>query len=256
MRRRTLSLFLLFIAITGLVGFGVKNASALNSTQWYINNYYSTYPTYEKYEIPAVNTFRANYNGSLAQALVGRAMWYMQHGYMIYGSLGYASSGTITCSPFVALVYKDMGYKITTYASQFGTVGTKVSGVYSKLQPGSTTKYMLVGTANLRPGDIFTFWDRRSDGTKYISHVAIYCGMINGQPWIIHTIKGRPTAIGMLNSYTYWYGQHFLSARRVLPSSAQQPNASLTLSKPVIPTKYILSPQNPVVLPSQLPAGF
>ncbi|MGE5417864.1 MAG: C40 family peptidase [Acidobacteriota bacterium] len=256
MNRKTTILALLVITVIVLFGFSVQQAGALNSVQWYINNYNSTYPQYEKYEMPAVNTFRASYNASQAQALVGRAMWYMQYGYMVYGSLGYATNGTISCSSYVSMVFRDMGYSVTTYASKYGSVGTKVSGVYSKLQSGSTSKYMLVGTQYLKAGDILTFWNKHSDGTKYISHVAIYAGMINGQPWIIHTITSRPTAIGISASYTYWYGQHFLEARRVLSETKQAPGSQGTLSKPVIPAKYVLPPQNPVIMPSLLPVGF
>ncbi|MGE5405626.1 MAG: NlpC/P60 family protein [Candidatus Saccharibacteria bacterium] len=256
MRRKTAILVLLTLTMTFLFGFSVEQATGLNSVQWYVDNYNSTYPAYSNYDLMAVNAYRANFDGSQAQALVGRAMWYMQHGYMVYGSLGYATNGTISCSSYVSLVFRDMGYSITSYASRYGSVGTRVSGVYSKLQTGSTSKYMLVGTQYLKPGDIFTFWNKRSDGTKYISHVAIYAGIINGQPWIIHTIKGRPTAIGMSASWTYWYGQHFWEARRVLPSSAQVPGSQGVLSKPVIPAKYVLPPQQPVMLPSELPKGF
>lgn len=256
MSRKISGLFAVIIAFTMILGFGLQRAGALNSVQWYVDNYYNAYPAYEQYDLAAASAFRTSYNGSLAQALVGRAIWYMENGYMVYGSLGYTTNGTISCSSFVYRVFKDMGYTLTTYASKYGSVGTKVDGVYAKLQPGSTTKYMLAGTENLKTGDIFTFWSRRSDGTKYISHVAIYAGMINGRPWIIQTINGRPTAIGMLDSFTYWYGQHFYQARRVLPASAQEPNAPLSLSKPVIPASYVLPPQKAVVLPSALPAGF
>ncbi|MGE5371168.1 MAG: NlpC/P60 family protein [Solirubrobacterales bacterium] len=255
--RNRLIRYLLIIGIAFLaIGWNPQPSKALYSTDWYVDNYANTYPQYEQYELPAVNSFRANYNKSQAQALVGRAMWYMQYGYMVYGSLGYSTNGTISCSSYVSRVFKDMGYSLTSYASQYNTVGTRVSGVYSSLQPGSTSKYMLVGTANLKPGDIFTFWNTRSDGTRYISHVAIYVGMINGKPWIINTIKGRPTAVGMLNSYTYWYGEHFQEARRVLPASAQEPNSQGLLSTPVIPASYVLPPQHSVVLPAKLPAGF
>lgn len=250
----TTMLCLLFLATAGIVNAPAANAA---STSTYINRYKANYPEYAQHELPIVKGFRSNYNGSLAQAIVGRAVWYMEYGYMIYGHSKYPASGLIDCSNFVSLVYKDFGYKITSTARNYNTVGTKVTGVYSKLQPGSRTKYTLVGVDNLRPGDIFTFWKTDSNGKRYIGHVAIYMGKINGKPAIIHTVSGRPTAIGITTSFTYWYGQHFNGARRVLTSTNQLPvNSSYKLPKPVIPSVYKLRPQAPIVLPSKLPAGF
>jgi hypothetical protein len=247
-------LCLLFLATAGIVN--VPAAHAATSTSTYVNRYYYNYPAYQKHEVPIVNAYRSSYNGSLAQAIAGRAIWYMEYGYMIYGHSKYAASGLIDCSNFVSLVYKDFGYSITSAARNYNTVGTRVSGVYSKLQTGSKTKYMLVGVDNLRPGDIFTFWNIDSNGNRYISHVALYMGKINGIPTIIQTVKGRPTAIGITSSFTYWYGQHFNGARRVLPSSAQLAVSGRILPKSVIPSVYKLPPQAPIVLPSNLSKGF
>jgi cell wall-associated NlpC family hydrolase len=247
-------LCLLFFATAGIVN--VPAAHAATSTSTYINTYKANYPAYAKFELPIVQAYRSSYNGSLAQAIVGRAIWYMEYGYMIYGHEKYPTSGLIDCSNFVSLVYKDFGYKITSTARNYNTVGTKVTGVYSKLQTGSKTKYTLVGVDNLRPGDIFTFWKTDSNGNRYIGHVALYMGKINGVPTIIQTVKGRPTAIGITTSFTYWYGQHFNGARRVLTSADQLAVSGRVLPKPVIPSIYKLPPQAPIVLPSKLPKGF
>ncbi|HZK86790.1 MAG TPA: NlpC/P60 family protein, partial [Syntrophomonas sp.] len=175
-------------------------------------------------------------------------IWYMENGYMIYGHTKYPTTGYIDCSNFVSLVYKDFGYQVTSAARNYNTVGTMVSGVYSKRQTGSS-KFMLVGIDNLKPGDIFTFWNTDSNGKRYISHVALYMGKINGQPTIIQTIKGRPTAIGITTSFNYWYGEHFAGARRVLSSSAQLAQAQQKTPAPVIPLKYQLPPQKSIIMP-------
>ncbi|NLB17797.1 MAG: hypothetical protein GX825_03450 [Syntrophomonadaceae bacterium] len=168
------------------------------------------------HEKTIVDSYRANFDGSLAQTLVGRAIWYMEYGYMKYGSTKYAATGYIDCSNFVSLVYNDFGYSITSAARNYGSVGVKVQGVYAEKIPG-TSKYTLVGIEKLKPGDIFTFRD--SAGTN-IGHVAIYMGLVNGKPCIINTCSGRPTAIGIVNSFSYWYGSSLKEVRRVLPASA------------------------------------
>ncbi|WP_054692304.1 C40 family peptidase [Syntrophomonas palmitatica] len=202
-----------------------------------------------------VSAFRANYDNSPAQALVARAIWYMKYGYMVYGHSKYATSGYIDCSNFVSLVYKDFGYSITSAARKYNTVGRSVSGVYAKHQTGSSTKHVLVGVDKLKPGDIFTFWKEDSSGNRYIGHVAIYMGKLNGKPAIIHTVKGNPTAIGITTSFNYWYGHHLEGVRRVLPSSAYTAGASYTATGPVIPAVYKMTP-GPVIMPRNLPQGF
>jgi len=199
--------------------------------------------------------FRAAFDNSPAQALVARAIWYMKYGYMVYGHTKYPTTGYIDCSNFVSLVYKDLGYSITSAARKYNTVGQAVSGVYSKKQTGSTKKYMLVGVDKLKPGDIMTFWKEDSSGNRYIGHVAIYMGKLNNKPAIIQTCKGNPTAIGITTSFTYWYGQHFAGARRVLSGSAYQPGASYQDLGPVIPAIYQMS-IGPVIMPRDLPQGF
>ncbi|MGE5380543.1 MAG: hypothetical protein ACM3NT_05690, partial [Methylocystaceae bacterium] len=159
------------------------------------------------------------------------------------------------CSNFVSLVYKDFGYTVTSTARKYNTVGTKVEGVYSEKL--STGKWTLVGVDKLRPGDIFTFWATDSNGAKYISHVALYMGVVNGKPCIINTAKDHPTAIGIINGFSYWYGEQLYEVRRVLPDSAYTPhNSSVKLSSPVIPAVYQLKPQNPIVMPKDLAVGF
>lgn len=199
--------------------------------------------------------FRAAFDNSPAQALVARAIWYMKYGYMVYGHTKYAATGYIDCSNFVSLVYKDFGYTITSAARKYDTVGRSVAGVYSKNQAGSTKKYMLVGIDKLKPGDIMTFWKEDSSGNRYIGHVAIYMGKLNGKPAIIQTCSGNPTAIGITTSFTYWYGQHFAGARRVLPSNAYAAGAAYQDIGPVIPTTYKMT-HGPVIMPKNLPQGF
>lgn len=182
-------------------------------------------------------------------------MWYMQHGYMVYGSQRYAACGVIDCSNFVRLVYGDFSCRLPSSAARYDSVGHKVEGVYAVRQRESG-RYALQGAARLLPGDIFTYWGVGPGGVRVISHVAIYAGLIRGEPWIIQTIARRPTAIGMTKSFANWYGAHFIEARRVLPDSAYRPYRPFILSEPVIPASYILKPQLPVILPSALRNGF
>lgn len=199
--------------------------------------------------------FRAGFDNSPANALVARAIWYMKYGYMVYGHTKYPTTGYIDCSNFVSLVYKDFGYSITSAARKYTTVGSSVSGVYSRKQTGSTKKYMLVGVDKLKPGDIMTFWKVDSSGNRYIGHVAIYMGKINNKPAIIQTCKGNPSAIGITTSFTYWYGEHFAGARRVLPSSAYDAGNSYQDLGPVIPAVYQMT-AGPVIMPKDLAQGF
>lgn len=210
---------------------------------------------YNSHEKPVVDAFRAKYDRSPAQALVGRAIWYMEYGYMKYGHTKYASTGYIDCSNFVSLVYKDFGYSITSAAKNYGSVGTKVEGVYSQKIPGSL-KYTLVGVDKLKPGDIFTFWNSDAPARTHIGHVAIYMGEINGKPCIINTCSGNPTAIGIINSFSYWYGESLIEVRRVLPASAHVTGGKYTDLGPVIPAIYQIKPDKPIILPQGLGTGF
>jgi peptidoglycan hydrolase-like protein with peptidoglycan-binding domain len=210
---------------------------------------------YNAHEKPIIDAFRANYKGSLAEALVGRAIWYMEYGFMKYGHSKYPATGYIDCSNFVSLVYKDFGYSITSAAKNYNQVGVKVSGVYAQKIPG-TSKYTLVGTEKLRPGDIFTFWNSDAPARTHIGHVAIYMGEINGKPCIINTCKDRPTAIGIINSFAYWYGENLIEVRRVLPDSAFVAGSNFTVQDPVIPATYQIKPDKPVIMPKYLRTGF
>lgn len=234
-------------AVTGMVPSSIASG-AKPPTADSINQY-------NRHEKPIVDAFRANYKGSLAEALVGRAIWYMEYGFMKYGHSKYASSGYIDCSNFVSLVYKDFGYSITSAAKNYDKVGVKVEGVYAEKIPGSS-KYTLKGVEKLKPGDIFTFWNSDAPARTHIGHVAIYMGKINGKPCIINTCSGRPTAIGIIDSFAYWYGSSLIEVRRVLPSSAFVPGAKITLSKPVIPAVYQIKPDKPIILPQYLRTGF
>ena len=193
---------------------------------------------------PVVDSFRSNFNGSPADKIVGRAIWYMEYGFMKYDHYKYPTTGYIDCSNFVSLVYKDFGYSVTSAARNYDQVGTKVSGVYVK-------NGVMYGTDKLKPGDIFTF-----QRTTYISHVAMYIGMFNGKPCFIGTTTGYPTAIGIVVGFNNWYGQQFHDVRRVLPSSAYSPGSKVSDRGPVIPAKYQIKPDKPIILPKNLPAGF
>ncbi len=215
----------------------------------------SSISDYNKNEKPIVDSLRISFNGSLAQTLVGRAIWYMEYGYMVYGHSKYPTTGYIDCSNFVSLVYKDFGYSITSAARNYGQVGVQVAGVSAKKLPGST-KYTLVGVEKLKPGDIFTFWAKDAKGNKYISHVALYMGIVNGKPCIINTCKGNPTAIGIINNFSYWYGSNLFQVRRVLPDSTNVAGGKINDKGPVIPAKYQIKPDKPIVMPKDLPSGF
>ncbi|MDD3363507.1 MAG: peptidoglycan-binding protein [Syntrophomonas sp.] len=210
---------------------------------------------YNIHEKPVVDSFRANFDGSLAETLVGRAIWYMEYGFMKYGHTKYPTTGYIDCSNFVSLVYKDFGYSITSAAPNYGSVGVKVEGVYAEKISG-TSKYTLVGIDKLQPGDIFTYWNSDAPARTHIGHVAIYMGVINGKPCIINTCSGRPTAIGIINSFAYWYGSSLIEVRRVLPSSAFVAGAKINASGPVIPALYQIKPDKPIILPKSLLTGF
>lgn len=240
-----------FFALTMVLSFGVMvvPSAALAAT-----SYSSPKAEYASHEKPIVDAYRNSFNGSLAQTIVGRAIWYMEYGYTVYGHTSYATTGYIDCSQFVSRVYKDFGYSFTGASRKYGSVGWQVQGVYAKKISGSS-KYTLVGVNNLRPGDIFTFWKTGSNGT-YIGHVAIYMGVINGKPCILNTCTGRPTALGIINDFSYWYGQHLYQVRRVLPDSAYQPGGTINDKGPVIPAVYHIYNRGPIVMPRNLSAGF
>jgi len=251
------------LAISTSLAFGVIAVAPINqqavqaatiTKQQAIQNYKDYQGSYTKHEVPIIKAFEAQYDGSLADQIVARAIWYMENGYMVYKTAKYAETGMIDCSNFTKLVYGDFGIDITSVSRQYNQVGTKVAGVSStKVGTSSSGQalYGIKGIENLRPGDILTYWAGTASN-KYISHVAIYMGVINGKPAVINTVGNRPTAIGIVNNFSYWYGEKFLEARRILPSDAWTPSAASKYkdSGPVIPTNYYLPPQKTILMPN------
>jgi hypothetical protein len=179
----------------------------------------------------------------------------MEYGYTVYGHTLYAKTGYIDCSQYTSRVYGDFGYSITGASRKYTTVGTRVAGVYSAKIPG-TSRYQLIGVDKLKPGDLFTFWKKDSSGNKYIARVALYMGKINGKPAIINTRSDRPTALGLVTDFSYWYGSNLYDVRRVLPSSAYvKGGAAINDKGPVIPAVYHMR-KGIVIMPKSLPTGF
>lgn len=259
MLKKTLAIIVCLTTLLAFGGFIAMPALAVTDTipgDGSSSTVQATAQSYAPAEDAVIAGFRAQYDGSLGNKIVGRAIWYMLYGFAVYGHTSYATTGYIDCSQYVSRVYKDFGYSITSVSRYYDTVGTPVSGVYSQLQPGSTTRWMLVGTENLKPGDILTWWKEDDVLGHHIGHVGIFVGNINGKPCCIMTVSGRPTCLGIMTSYTYWYGEHFEGARRVLPSTAYTPNSLKTGYAPVIPAVYQMQLTYPVILPKDLPQGF
>ncbi|MTV50104.1 hypothetical protein GJ688_14095 [Heliobacillus mobilis] len=260
MRKAITTIITGFVAASLFLTSGLPSADAFwarYSTSQAIAKYKEYSDDYQKDEVTKVAKWRQSYasiDGSLADQLVERAIWYMDQGYMVYGHQykGYKDYGIVDCSNFVSLIYGDFGFDITTTAKNYGTVGKRVTGVYAAKEG----KYWTIkGTENLRPGDIFTYWKTDSNGKKYISHVSIYMGMIDGQPAVIGTADSKnPTAIGIVNDVRYWWGSNLFTVQRVLPESSWTPSKTIaghTAKAPVIPKKYQLPPQKPVIMPAQ-----
>ncbi|MGE5391910.1 MAG: C40 family peptidase [Deltaproteobacteria bacterium] len=240
--RRLLSAIMTIFLIGAAITAAPPRAQALSASG-------SSLASYNKDEKPIVDAFRSSYQKTLANSLVGRAIWYMEYGFIVYGHSKYATSGYCDCSQFVSMVYKDFGYSITTASRNYGTVGRAVSGV-------SCRNGVLYGADKLRPGDIFTFWTTANTGNRHIGHVAIYIGNINGKPRIIGTLKGNPTAIGILSGLNNWYGDHLNGVRRVLPDSAYDTGGTINDKGPVIPAVYRMVKFTRVILPKNLSKGF
>lgn len=217
MKNRKMPIFLLGSMMLG--GIVLTSNSAFASTDTVLttqqaitkyNTYYNDYVNNELVKVQQYENLNQNIKGSLADQIVERAIWYMNNGYMVYGhgTNSYQQKGIVDCSAFTRLVFGDFGFNITGAARNYNTVGTQINGV----KPVQTNgKWSLQGTENLRPGDILTWWAKDSNGNKYISHVAIYMGMMNGQPAVIGTRgDGNPTAIGIVNDFRYWWGSKFL----------------------------------------------
>ncbi|WP_018131650.1 NlpC/P60 family protein [Effusibacillus pohliae] len=253
-------IFLLAAVILGGFGTVLTNPASATTSDVLtrseaIAKYKKYYADYQKDELVKVQQYRdayRNIRGSVADQVIERAIWYMDNGYMVYGHgyNSYQTKGLIDCSEFTKLVYGDFGFNITDVARNYGSVGTRITGVYPKKVNG---KWKLEGTENLLPGDILTWWGRDSNGKKYIRHVAIYMGMINGQPAVIGTRSDRnPTAIGIVNDFRYWWGSNFFTAQRILPEGSWTPGKTIPgheAKPPVIPNTYVLPPQRPVVKP-------
>lgn len=234
-KNRIMAFFLSLSLVSGMGMFISPPAVAASS---------SSISKYNHTAKPIVDSFRTSFNGSLAHTMAGRAIWYMEYGYMVYGHSKYPTTGYIDCSNFVSLVYKDFGYSVTSTAKNYDQVGVKVSGV-------SVKNGTMIGADKLKPGDILTF-----QRTNYISHVAIYIGNFNGKPCFIGTTTGYPTAIGIVSGFHNWYGTQFHSVRRVLPASAYAAGGKISDRGPVIPAKYKINPTKRIVMPKNLPAGF
>jgi hypothetical protein len=226
------------------------------TTEKAIAKYKQNYDDYVKNELVKVDHYRKAYKkikGSLADQIVERAIWYMEHGYTVYGHgfNSYHSDGVVDCSGFTKLVYGDFGFELTGVAKKYDNIGTRVEGVYTKIVD---EYWSLEGVENLRPGDIFTWWKQRLDGTFYIGHVGIYMGQLDGKPAVICTTRGTgtPTAIGIISGFRRWFGQHFYNAQRILPEGSWTPGKGIPGHEdrgPVIPKQYVLPPQKPIVMP-------
>lgn len=219
-----------------------------------VAKYKANYEDYFKNELVKVDQYRKTYRnlkGSLADKVVERAIWYMNHGYMVYGHglNSYHSDGVVDCSGFTKLVFGDFGFGLTGVSKRYESIGTKVDGVNHKL---NDAYWSLEGVENLRLGDILTWWKQRPNGTYYIGHVAIYMGHIDGNPTVIGTTSGTPTAIGIISSFKRWYGKNFYNAQRILPEGSWTPGVEIAGHEdkgPVIPERYVLPPQNPIIMP-------
>ncbi|WP_157663849.1 SH3 domain-containing protein [Sutcliffiella horikoshii] len=226
----------------------------LYTTEQAIELYNQNLADYESNERLLINQYREKYGhleNSLAGKVIERAIWYMENGYSVYGHglLSYHYHGVMDCSEFTKLVFGDFNFIITDVSRNYATVGTPVEGVKPINIDG---KWKLEGMENLRIGDILTWWDFEEDGTKYISHVAIYMGELNGQPAVIGTAPDNPTALGIINNFDYWFGENLFSVQRVLPEGSTDPTKEFSKhieKEPVIPESYVLPPQNEIIIP-------
>lgn len=239
-------------------GAGIRSTSYVSmTTKEAIARYNTNYGKYVKHDLLLVNRYREehkNIGGSLADQVIERAIWYMEHGYPVYGSglNSYHTDGVVDCSGFTKLVYGDFGFKLSGIAKKYDQFGTKVENIYPmKKKKG----WYLKGVENLRPGDILTWWKERADGSRYIGHVAIYMGQIKGKLAVIGTAKDTPTALGIKTNFSYWRSKHFYSAQRILPEGSWTPGKEIVGHEDkgvIIPKQYVLPPQKPIVMPENL----
>ncbi|MBO8177831.1 MAG: C40 family peptidase [Bacillus sp. (in: Bacteria)] len=226
------------------------------TTEEAIAKYEANYNDYKNNELKKVKQYRDSYQhikGSLADQIVERAIWYMEHGYTVYGHgyNSYHSDGVLDCSGFIKLVYGDFGFDLTGVAKKYVDIGKRVDGVYQKIVD---EYWHLEGVKHLRPGDIFTWWKERSNHTVYIGHVGIYMGELEGRPSVICTARGTPTAIGIISSFKRWYGRNFYNVQRILPEGSWTPGIVIDGHEdrgPVIPKRYVLPPQKPIIMPNR-----
>jgi len=134
MSKKIIALFLCLLFMATVPNLAAVSAASDTN----VKNYKKYYPEYQKHDKVLATAFLNDYNGSEAQALVARAIWYMENGYMIYGHSKYWDTGFIDCSNFVSLVYKDFGYNITSASRKYDQVGEVIEGVYSRKIKGST----------------------------------------------------------------------------------------------------------------------
>lgn len=226
------------------------------TTEKALAKYKENYQDYVNNELVKVAHYREQYKkikGSLADQVIERAIWYMDHGYTVYGHgfNSYHSHGVLDCSGFTKLVYGDFGIELTGISKKYENIGLRVEGVFHKIVD---EHWDLEGVENLRPGDLLTWWKERPDKTFYIGHVGIYMGQLNGNPAVIGTTSGTPTALGIISSFRRWFGLHFYNAQRILPEGSWTPGkviAGHDDKGPVIPNQYVLPPQKPIVMPKQ-----
>lgn len=232
-----------------------SHAEPTITTQQAIAMYKEKYAAYTKDELVKVSQYRNKYigiKGSLADQIVERAIWYMENGYTVYGHgrKMYQQTGVVDCSNFTSLVFADFGYDIPTAVREYPTVGQRITGISAKKVGNYWT---IEGMDKLKPGDLLTWWRIDSTtGQKVAGHTAIYMGELNGQPAVIGTQSGNPTAVGIANDFRFWWGSNFFTAQRVLPSNAWTKGVTIAghqAKAPIIPTNPILPPQNKVVVP-------
>jgi hypothetical protein len=224
------------------------------TTEEAVAKYKKNYEEYVKLELVKVAKYREAYKhikGSLADQVIERAIWYMEHGYSVYGHglNSYHSDGVVDCSGFTKLVFGDFSFELTGVCKKYTDIGNKIEDVYTKRVDFS---WSLDGVENLKPGDILTWWKGTSDRDFYIGHVGIYIGQLDGNPTVICTTAGTPTAIGIVSSFKRWYGEHFYNAQRILPEGSWTPKITIVGHDdkgPIIPKQYVLPPQKPIELP-------
>ncbi len=219
-----------------------------------IAKYKEKYQSYVELELVKVAQYRElskGIRGSLADQVIERAIWYMDHGYIVWGNgwNSYHSHGVADCSNFMKLVYGDFGFELTGVAKKYDQMGTRIKCVY----PMKVGRFWhLEGLENIRPGDLLTWWQDRKDNSRFVKHVAIYMGQIEGSPAVIGTTQGAPTAVGINNKFRRWWGKCFYTAQRILPEGSWTPGKIIAGQEdrgPVIPREYVLPPQKPIIMP-------